>query len=529
MIDNNLVLGFGIVAIALWIPLAFMALKRDLMIFQQNSYRPERYARWAQTNGESTTIARCCYLFAAFLLMVKMVPLMISCVVASVIAAWNLAILLRMKYKKPLVFTPRAKRIMGVACLISIVLVAGGWFIAGIRGATAVAYLQLFASALIMLLANLILKPVEKTITRKYYNEAKNILQSMPGLKIIGVTGSYGKTSTKHYLHRILSEEFETLMTPGSYNTTLGVVRTIREQLKPYDEVFIVEMGAKQPGDIKEICDLVNPEYGVITAVGQQHLETFKTVENVQRTKFELFDALPDNGFAVINNDFEYVANRPTSGKNTVRYAVKNQEGADVTVSDIVYGRDGTSFTMHGPGERLIELKTPLVGECNISNLLAAITIALKLGVSESKIKYAVANMQQVEHRLNMKSTPGGLTIIDDAFNSNPDGSRMALDVLSVMTGGRRIVITPGMIELGEKQYDLNRQFGERIGRSADIAIVVGLYNRDAIVEGIMSVGFPESNLHMAATFAEAQKKMLSLAKPGDTVLYENDLPDTFK
>lgn len=176
MIDNNLVLGFGIVAIALWIPLAFMALKRDLMIFQQNSYRPERYARWAQTNGESTTIARCCYLFAAFLLMVKMVPLMISCVVASVIAAWNLAILLRMKYKKPLVFTPRAKRIMGVACLISIVLVAGGWFIAGIRGATAVAYLQLFASALIMLLANLILKPVEKTITRKYYNEAKNIL-----------------------------------------------------------------------------------------------------------------------------------------------------------------------------------------------------------------------------------------------------------------------------------------------------------------------------------------------------------------
>ena len=136
---------------------------------------------------------------------------------------------------------------------------------------------------------------------------------------MIGITGSYGKTSTKHYLNRILSEQFEVCMTPGSFNTTMGVIRTIREYLKPYDTVFICEMGAKQPGDIKEICDLVHPSVGIITAVGEQHLESFKTIENVQRTKFELIDSLPADGLAIVNDDFEWVANRKVSDVECVR------------------------------------------------------------------------------------------------------------------------------------------------------------------------------------------------------------------
>ena len=137
-----------------------------------------------------------------------------------------------------------------------------------------------------------------------YINDAKQMLAQMPDLKIIGITGSYGKTSTKHYLNRILSEQFDVLMTPGSFNTPMGVVRTVREMMKPYYYVFIVEMGAKQLGDIKEICDIVHPEIGIVTAVGEQHLESFKSIENVQRTKFELVEALPENGFAVLNDDF---------------------------------------------------------------------------------------------------------------------------------------------------------------------------------------------------------------------------------
>ncbi len=175
-------------------------------------------------------------------------------------------------------------------------------------------------------------------------------------------------------------------------------------------------------------------------------------------------------------------------------------------------------------------MATRLVGECNISNLMAAIITAMKLGISEDHIKYAVGKIEQVEHRLSIRKTPAGITVIDDAFNSNPDGSRMALDVLSRMKKGKRIVVTPGMIELGEKQEMLNKQFGERIASSCDIAIIVGQYNRDAILEGIRENGqFDENKLIVVDTFAEAQSRLATLLQSGDIVLYENDLPDTFK
>ncbi|MDE5635156.1 MAG: hypothetical protein K2I52_02470, partial [Muribaculaceae bacterium] len=173
---------------------------------------------------------------------------------------------------------------------------------------------------------------------------------------------------------------------------------------------------------------------------------------------------------------------------------------------------------------------TSLVGECNISKLMAAGIVADRLGVPAEKITYAVEKIEQVEHRLNVKRTPGGITIIDDAFNSNPDGSRMAVDVLSRMTGGQRIIITPGMIELGDKQYDYNRRLGLHIARNVDHAIIVGEYNRDAILEGIHEAATLESgNIHPVDSFAQAQQILAAIARPGDTVLYENDLPDTFK
>ncbi len=314
----------------------------------------------------------------------------------------------------------------------------------------------------------------------------------------------------------------------------MGVIRTVREYLKPYNEVFIVEMGAKQIGDIKEICDLVHPSVGIVTAVGEQHLESFKSIENVQRTKFELIDSLPsDGGLAVINDDFPYVANRPVSNVECVRYAVSNPGNAGYVATDITYTPAGTQFTVRTPQGASLEFSTRLVGECNVSNLLAAVIVAMRLGVPEDKIRYAVGQIEQVEHRLNMKRTPGGVTIIDDAFNSNPTGSSMALDVLAMMTQGRRIVVTPGMIELGDRQEELNRNFGQKIAASADIAIVVGEYNREAIVDGINESKEKDASsaieVHTVPTFLDSQSLLGSILRPGDTVLYENDLPDTFK
>lgn len=518
-------------------PIANMALelKRDLMMLQQNSYRRERYGKWLKQSGDTTSTSR----------LVGMVVFLVSLVTWSstnwamammvLFCGANSVMLYRAKYKKPLVWTKRAKRIYAVDLFISLAVIVAGVVLFGLGSVTEVAFaaalsaiLVYCGSHIVTIISLWLLDPYEKKLNRSYYEDAERILRSMPDLTIIGITGSYGKTSTKHYLYRILSEQFDTLMTPGSYNTTLGVIRTIREQLKPYNEVFIVEMGAKNIGDIKEICDLVHPEMGIVTAVGEQHLESFKTIENVQKTKFELVDSLPTTGFAVVNDDFPYVANRPVSNVECARYAVRVTGAADYVAEEITYGPNGTTFVLRGKDCEL-ELTTKLVGECNISNLMAAVIIARRLGVPDSKIRYAVEQIEQVEHRLNMKRTPAGITIIDDAFNSNPTGSSMALDVLSSMQGGKRIVVTPGMIELGDRQFELNKAFGKKISETADIAIIVGEYNRDAIMTGITEGGMDESKVHVAETFSAAQAILAGMMTAGDTVLYENDLPDTFK
>lgn len=509
----------------------FVVVKRDLQMLQQNSYRNERYKKWLKTNSEYTTTSRMLCMVMGLLLassfsvfewfdVAKVVMILVLCVMSLR--------LINTKYKHSLVFTKRVWRLY-ITTMLLFFIISGLFSMGEPRGIAFAAVAFSAFSYVIVIMVNWLLKPVENMINKGYYNDAKRILSQMPDMKIIGITGSYGKTSTKHYLNRILSEHYSVLMTPGSYNTPMGVIRTVREMLQPYNEIFIVEMGAKNVGDIKEICDLVHPQMGMITAVGPQHLETFGSIENVQKTKFELVDALPEDGFAVLNNDFEYVANRNVDNVSVKRYAVTPSINADYHAEDIKYSAMGTTFTIVGEGKRL-ELATKLVGECNISNLMGAVIIAMKLGVPEQKIKYAVSKIAQVEHRLNMKRTPGGVVIIDDAFNSNPDGSRMALDVLAGMTGGKRIVITPGMIELGDKQEYYNGKFGEHIADTCDVAIIVGKYNREAIVNGIKSKGWEEGEkLHIVDTFQEAQSILTTIARSGDTVLYENDLPDTFK
>lgn len=513
-----------------------LELKRDLMMLQQNTYRRDRYMHWLSQSGDSTSGWRLAGIIVLGICLSPWCPQWPGMALAAVFCILRGQDLLRAKYKKPLVWTPRAKRIYITALFIGALVTAGAMLIwrenwlMTLRAA-ALTLLALYClSHVLTLLANSLLHPVEQHINRKYTRQAIDMLQAMPDLKIIGITGSYGKTTTKHYLYRILSEHYETLMTPGSFNTPLGVVRTVREQLKPYHQVFIVEMGAKNIGDIKEICDIVHPAAGIITAVGPQHLESFKSIENVQSTKFELADALPHEGLVVVNNDFDKIADRPVANCRVLRYAVENvSDAVDYAAVDINYSSTGTTFTVKDlRSGRELRLKTPLVGRCNISNVMAAVIMARGCGVPDDRIAYAVERLEQVEHRLSIKRIPGGLTIIDDAFNSNPVGSAMALEVLSAMPG-KRILVTPGMIELGDRQEELNAEFGKRAASAADLVIVVGEYNREAIAAGLAEGGMPESKVLLADSFAEAQQLLAHHAAAGDTVLYENDLPDTFR
>lgn len=462
--------------LVLWL----FALRYSMQMFQQNSYKADRFMRWSKGK-----VFRNLWTFDS---------------------------------KVKFVMTPRMWRLGVTATLIVIAL--GLWSIWAM--AVAVVFTDFT-----MLLADIINAPLNKAINNWYVRDAARKLAAHKDLIIIGVTGSYGKTSTKNFLYRILSEKYNTLITPGNYNTTMGVVRTIREYLKPHHQVFIVEMGAKQTGDIKEICDLVHPTIGIVTSVGQMHLETFKTFGNIQRTKFELVRSLPSDGLGVINEDSEGIATYgdiPT-GCRIARYGVKSSD-VDYRAENLSFSSSGTDFDVNG-----VHFHTSLVGDCNILNILAAIAVGDALGVSARQQQIAVSKLQQVEHRLSV-SVKGGTTILDDAYNSNPEGARMALDVLDRMKlpqGAKRIVVTPGFVELGSRQQEEDRLLGREAARVADILIIVNRYNREAILSGAREEGMPEDRIICADNLAQAVRSISTLASPGDAILYENDLPDTFK
>lgn len=462
--------------LVLWL----FALRYSMQMFQQNSYKADRFMRWSKGK-----VFRNLWTFDS---------------------------------KVKFVMTPRMWRLGVTATLIVIAL--GLWSIWAM--AVAVVFTDFT-----MLLADIINAPLNKAINNWYVRDAARKLAAHKDLVIIGVTGSYGKTSTKNFLYRILSEKYNTLITPGNYNTTMGVVRTIREYLKPHHQVFIVEMGAKQTGDIKEICDLVHPTIGIVTSVGQMHLETFKTFGNIQRTKFELVRSLPSDGLGVINEDSEGIATYgdiPT-GCRIARYGVKSSD-VDYRAENLSLSSSGTDFDVNG-----VHFHTSLVGDCNILNILAAIAVGDALGVSARQQQIAVSKLQQVEHRLSV-SVKGGMTILDDAYNSNPEGARMALDVLDRMKlpqGAKRIVVTPGFVELGSRQQEEDRLLGREAARVADILIIVNRYNREAILSGAREEGMPEDRIICADNLAQAVRSISTLASPGDAILYENDLPDTFK
>lgn len=436
--------------------------------------------------------------------------------------------------KKPLKITARVWRIIATGAILMLLIAGLGSLLLGASGLMLLSQIagwlltfNLFAYVL-MLLANEINKPMENSIRLGFINDARRIVKESPSLDVIGVTGSYGKTSTKHALNAILSEQFNTLMTPESYNTPMGITITIRNYLKPIHSKFIAEMGAYKVGEINELCDIAYPKYGVLTSVGPQHLETFKTIDNVKQTKFELIEYLPQDGIGFINIDDEnirdYYENK-FSGKCTV-YTYGIEREADYRASDIVVSEKGTTFNVTFRDGSVHQFQTKLLGRHNIYNTVASIALGNELGIPVEKMQVAVRKMKPVTHRLELRRN-GNFTIIDDAFNSNPVGSKMALEVLGQMSG-KRIVLTPGMVDLGTAQYDLNKAFGTYMKDTCDHVILVGKKQTEPIQEGLKEVGFPENQVTVAENLTEAFKIMYEVVEPGAFVLIENDLPELF-
>ncbi len=547
----------------LWL-LYMFCLPKAIHVFQQESYNVKDYFRWITKNpkkaffsgGKEVVI---CLLTVLVMFIIGMITfnfvnifsnrqiiylielfglyLLFYVMSIKLIVKWKNE---RKNAKKKLVYTARVKRLLFWS-LITIVLIKFSFlrdynFLPELENS----YLSMaqhiwqyclliLTMPIVVIIANWLAMPTETLINDHYINSArfKILRPKYRNLIRIGVTGSFGKTSTKMILKTILSEKYNVLATPESYNTTMGNVKIIRKELKPEHEVFISEMGARYPKDIKKICNIVYPQLGIITSIGSQHLESFKTVENVAKTKAELLNALPNDGAIFLPNDNSFCSKLYNEEKSRKKFYF-DVEGkkANVYAKNIELTKDGSEFiAMTSIGE--IKCNTKLLGNLNIQNILSAIAVAVYLGLSKEQIARGVAKIEPVDHRLQLLANANGTIVIDDAFNSNPVGSKMALDVLKSFDG-RKIVVTPGMVELGEKEIELNKEFGHHMASSADIAILVGTNRSKPIEEGLIAGGFDKNNIYVVNNLDYATKKLSEITKVGDVILFENDLPDNY-
>lgn len=521
----NITLLFTLVAAAAG---GLFGLTRQLQMLQQNSYFPSRYFSWVRVSYAVPFCLECiAYCLSSLLFERKLyLPQLIL-----ILCILDIRILLNSYYRKKsikrLAFTARVKRFYAAAGVIYAALISVYALFAEVLIGKIAAVLLLMLSFLTpfsCLLCRFVTAPVDRLINRFYINDAKRILREHSGLVVIGVTGSYGKTSVKFILNRILSEKYNVVATPHSFNTPLGVVRTIRESIKPQTQIFICEMGAKNVGDIKEICDIVHPKYGIITSVGEQHLETFKTVDNVFKTKFELAKEVFKNGGEVfVNGDSpELIKRLDKSG-----YRIYGTGDFEFSAKALTYGRNGSEFTLQAP-DCSLNISTRLLGLHSILNTAGAAALAYTLGVSAADICFAAAALTPTEHRLELKTSVAGSLLIDDAYNANPEGSLEAVRLLSHFEGMKKVIITPGLIELGSREHDCNFALGLEAAKICDIIIFVGKKRSEPLMEGALSVGFPRERLFVASSFAEAMEHYTAVADKSTVVLLENDLPDNY-
>lgn len=511
--------------------------KHALHMFQQNRYEIGRYAYWMK--------CQTCHARKSAIDLIVREFLMIAILVVALVFKVNEVYLLVMyvvimmviiylnnlqekttHYIKPLVYTARVKRQVAVMIGLNII-----YFVLAFNLASVYIYPLFIAIAnpiqwLLVYLMALITKPIEALVHRHFLNDAKGILRRHTNLKIIGITGSYGKTSSKHILQEILAEEYYSLMTPGSFNTPMGITMTVRNELQPIHQVFVCEMGADHVGDIKELMDFVKPKYGVLTTIGPQHLQTFHSLENIINEKFKVIEELPKDGVGFINLDNEYI--REYKVKNScklVTFAIDNKD-ADVRAVNIIYSPNGSSFDLVIKDVGTFPFETRLLGKHNISNIIAAVAVGYELGISIEALQDAVSHVKYVEHRLQVKKQYGQ-TWIDNAFNSNPVGAGMSLEVMKMMPG-RRFILTPGLIDLGDKQDEYNRKFGEQMVGCVDEVYLIGKSQTKAIYEGLEASGFEMEHVKVFATVQEAFAQVRMRSSVGDTILLENDLPDAF-
>lgn len=371
------------------------------------------------------------------------------------------------------------------------------------------------------------LVPLESLIRITYIKRAKKKLSKMKNLTVIAITGSYGKTSVKYILNKFLAEKYNVCITPHSFNTPMGITKVVLKYLKKENQVLIVEMGAKYRGDIKYLCDIVKPQLAIITGVGSQHYESFGSVENIAKTKYELVESLPQNGTVVFNCDSEECEKLYEKCGLKNKFCVKLDGDSDVSAENIEFNGKETLFTLNYKGKK-VKCSTILLGKHNIRNILLASSLALKFGVTLEDIAKALEDVDYIPHRLEL-TVNGNITILDDAYSANEEGAKSALEVLGSFEG-KKVCITPGIVEMGEKEFAVNEEYGKQLGNVCDYIIIVNKVNQDALKKGIESTKINKENVFYVENLdlAKAQLSTVTKSQEKFVILFANDLPDNY-
>jgi len=379
-------------------------------------------------------------------------------------------------------------------------------------------------------LANVMLSPLEHAINGRFFTQARHRMRRYSG-QVIGITGSYGKTTTKFITAALLGRRYSVLKTPDGVNTTMGITRVVREDLRDDHRFFVVEVAAYGPGEIREVCEILQPALGILTAVGIQHLERFGSPERIAEAKYELIASLPPGGLAIVNADDPAclrLADRARSeGRRTLLYGIGEDERTlDVRGKNLKLSSKGSAFSVEThAGTALFE--TRLLGNWNIANVLGATAAALECGVPLGDIREGLRTLSSPPKRLEVREEGGVVKLIDVA-NANPLGAKMALEVLSQFEGGAKILITPGLVELGRLEAGENRRLGRAAAAVCDYVVLVGPRQTLPLREGLREGGFSEDRILVARHSDEVADCLKEIVRPGDVLLYENRLPDTY-
>ncbi len=519
----------------------FYKTKRSLHMLQQNLYNENnRYVKWIVKNKNQfidldlIMIILSCFGFFFLFNDRKMSMYLILLLILFSLGLglkWRSKIL-HDQNKKPLVVTSRIKRlIVTISILYFIPFFFLSYYVYNTQFVWEMLFvitMMIYLNPFVVFIANIINYPIERCVYHYYKHKAQTKLKNMNNLKIIGITGSYGKTSSKNILSDILNIKYNALPTPRNLNTYNGLIMTVNNYMDKFTDIFIAEMGAYVKGEIAGLCKLVKPKYGILTRIGTAHLESFGSEQNIIDGKFELIESLPKDGFAVLNGDDEKQVQYELKNKvKTIWIGIYNTD-VDVLATNIHCSNKGTEFDVIFKGDKKkYHFQTKLLGDHNVYNILAAIACGREFGIEKEDLMQAVKTVKPVEHRLELKRL-GNFYQIDDAYNSNPVGAANACKVLGMMPG-LKVVVTPGMIELGEKEKEYNEKFGEQIAKVADYVVLIGEKRTKPIYQGLMNKKFDKEKIVVFNDVRDAYPFIGTLTGKKEVyALFENDLPDTY-